>query len=286
MDELTRQFEAHRGRLHAIAYRMLGSLTEADDALQETWLRVDKAGADDVRNLGAWLTTITARTCLNMLRSRAARREEPLDSHVPDMVVDAPEDDAVRADSVGLALLVVLDTLGPAERLAYVLHDMFDVPFDEIAPMVDRTPAAARQLASRARRRVRDTAVPSSDIARQREVVDAFLAATRDGDFTALVSVLDPDVELRIDGGARYAASSMRVRGAADLARQSLKGLTTILNRPTIRIERVLVNGAAGVLVSINDRPATIMGFTIADGRILEIDSIADPDRVRALLAR
>lgn len=280
MDELTQQFELHRGRLHAMAYRMLGSLTEADDAVQDTWLRVTKAGADDVQNFGGWLTTITARICLNMLRSRG--REEPLDSHIPDAIVDAqPEDDAVRADSVGLAMLVVLDTLGPAERLAYVLHDMFDVPFDEIAPMVDRTATAARQLASRARRRVQGAAVPNSDLARQRNVIDAFLAAAREGDFTALVNVLDPDVELRIDG-----VGAMHVRGADALARQSLKGLTSVLNRPSIRLEPVLVNGAAGALVSVNDRPMTIMGFTISGDLILEIDSIADPERVRRLLGQ
>jgi RNA polymerase sigma-70 factor (ECF subfamily) len=280
MDELTRQFEAHRRRLHALAYRMLGSLTEADDVVQEAWLRVSKAGADEVANFGGWLTTITARICLNMLRSR--RREEPLDSHVPDAIVDAhPEDDAVRADSVGLAMLVVLDTLNPAERVAYVLHDMFDVPFDEIASMVDRTPTAARQLASRARRRVQGAAVPDSDLTRQRGVIDAFLAAAREGDFTALVSVLDPAAELRIDG-----VGAMHVRGADALARQSLKGLSSVLSRPSIRLEPVLVNGAAGVLVSVNDRPVTIMGFTMSGDLIVEIDSIADPERVLRLLGQ
>ena len=212
---LAERFEAERTHLRAVAYRMLGSISEADDAVQETWLRLSRADSDSIENLGGWLTTVVARVCLNMLRSRTSRREEPLEVHVPDPLVSGvaaidPEQEALLADSVGLALLVVLDTLAPAERLAFVLHDMFAVPFDEIAAMVGRTPDAARQLASRARRRVqRDAAVPDADLGRQREVVDAFFAAARHGDFDALVAVLDPDVVLRSDGGGRPAATAL-----------------------------------------------------------------------------
>jgi RNA polymerase sigma-70 factor (ECF subfamily) len=222
---------------------------------------------------------------LNMLRSRRTRREEPLETRLPDPVVspaDAlqPEEEAILADSVGLALQVVLDTLPPAERLAFVLHDMFDLPFEEIAPVVGRTPTAARQLASRARRRVRgaDSRAPDRDIARQRDVVDAFFSAARDGDFDALVAVLDPAVVVRIDGGARLASASMTVTGATDVARQALTGLTTMLRVAVLH--PALVNGAAGVVVTLRGRPVTVMGFTIADGKIVAIDSIADPERV------
>jgi RNA polymerase sigma-70 factor (ECF subfamily) len=284
-DWLAARFEEHRARLRGVAYRLLGSLADADDAVQDTWLRLSRAGTDDVENLGGWLTTIVARVSLNMLRSRRTRREEPLETRLPDPVVspaDAlqPEEEAILADSVGLALQVVLDTLPPAERLAFVLHDMFDLPFEEIAPVVGRTPTAARQLASRARRRVRgaDSRAPDRDIARQRDVVDAFFSAARDGDFDALVAVLDPAVVVRIDGGARLASASMTVTGATDVARQALTGLTTMLRVAVLH--PALVNGAAGVVVTLRGRPVTVMGFTIADGKIVAIDSIADPERV------
>jgi RNA polymerase sigma factor (sigma-70 family) len=281
------QFEQHRGHLRAVAYRMLGSLPDADDAVQDTWLRLSRADTDEVDNLGGWLTTVVARVCLNMLRSRKVHREVPLDTHVPDPIVrlhdtSRPEDEAVLADSVGLALLVVLDALTPAERLAFVLHDMFDVPFQEIAPMLGRTPAAARQLASRARHRVKGTQTPppDADLRRQRKVVDAFFAAAREGDFDALVAVLHPDAVLRIDGGAAFPAASMVIRGAADVARQSAEGLKSSLSRPNTRLQPALINGAAGVIVTIAERPVTVMGFTVSDRKITEIDSIFDPVRV------
>ncbi len=293
MDEsqwLADRFEEHRARLRAVAYRMLGSLTDADDAVQDAWLRLSRSGAGEVENMGGWLTTIVARVCLNMLRSRNLRREESLGVRLPDPVVspDAelqPEEEALLADSVGLALLVVLDALAPAQRLAFVLHDMFELPFKEIAPMVGRTPAAARQLASRARRRVKGAEVPAPDpdLAHQREVVDAFFLAARGGDFDALVAVLDPDVVLRIDAGARRPAASMAIRGAAAVARQAGSGLTTAL--PAVRLRPALVNGAAGVVVTVRGRPVTVMGFTVADGKIVEIDAIADPERVRRIAA-
>ena len=293
MDEnewLADRFEEHRAHLRAVAYRMLGSLTEADDAVQDTWLRLSRAGAGEVENLGGWLTTIVARVCLNMLRSRNLRREESFGVHVPDPFISPegqlqPEEEAVLADSVGLALLVVLDTLSPAERLAFVLHDMFELPFEEIAPMVGRTPAAARQLASRARRRVKGAEVPAPDpdLARQRQVVDAFFSAARGGDFDALVAVLDPAVVLRIDAGASRPAASMAIRGAAAVARQALSGLTTVL--PKVELRHTLVNGAAGVVVTRRGLPVTVMGFTIAEGKIVEIDAVADPERVRTIAA-
>jgi RNA polymerase sigma factor (sigma-70 family) len=293
MDEsewLADRFQEHRAHLRAVAYRMLGSLTDADDAVQDTWLRLSRSGAGEVENLGGWLTTIVARVCLNMLRSRNRRREESLGVHLPDPLVspDAelqPEEEALLADSVGLALLVVLDTLTPAERLAFVLHDMFELPFEEIAPMVGRTPAAARQLASRARRRVKGAEVPAPDpdLARQRDVVDAFFAAARGGDFDALVAVLDPDVVLRIDAGAQRPAASMAIRGAAAVARRALSGLTSAL--PAVHLRPALVNGAAGVVVTRRGRPITVMGFTVAEGKIVEIDAIADPERVRKIAA-
>ena len=293
MDEpkfLAQQFEAHRAHLRAVAYRMLGSLSDADDAVQDTWLRLSRSGADEVENLGAWLTTILARVCLNMLRSRNLRREESLAVHLPDPVVSPPgdlqpEEEALLADSVGLALQVVLDTLAPAERLAFVLHDMFELPFEEIAPMVGRTPVAARQLASRARRRVRGADVPASDrnVTRQREVVDAFFSAARGGDFDALVAVLDPGVVLRIDAGAGRATDSLLLHGAAAVAGQSLTGLSAVLRRAELR--PALVNGAAGVVVMMRGRPVTVIGFTVADGKIAEIDAIADPERVPTIAA-
>ena len=278
---LADRFEENRAHLRAVAYRMLGSLAEADDAVQDTWLRLSRAGADEVENLGGWLTTVTARVCLNMLRSRRRRRE--VEVHLPDLVVITdgelqPEEEALLADSVGLALLVVLDTLTPAERLAFVLHDMFDLPFEQIAPVVGRTPAAARQLASRARRRVKGADIQADpDLTRQREVVDAFFSAARGGDFDALVAVLDPGVVLRIDAGPRRPAASMAVRGAAEVARQALTGLSTALRAVDLR--PALVNGAAGVVVFMRGRPVTVIGFTVTEGKIAEIDAIADPER-------
>jgi RNA polymerase sigma factor (sigma-70 family) len=293
MDEnqwLAARFEEHRAHLRAVAYRMLGSLSDADDAVQDAWLRISRSGAGEVDNLRGWLTTITARVCLNMLRSRNARREESLGVRLPDPIVslDAglqPEEEALLADSVGLALQVVLDTLTPAERLAFVLHDMFELPFEEIAPMVGRTPAAARQLASRARRRVKSAEVPAPDpgLSRQREVVDAFFAAARGGDFGAIVAVLNPEVVLRIDAGAQHPAASMAIRGAAAVARQAARGLAGGLRVAQLR--PALVNGAAGVVVTVRGRPMTVMGFTVADGKIAEIDAIADPERVRQIAA-
>jgi len=287
---LADRFEEHRAHLRAVAYRMLGSLTEADDAVQDTWLRLSRSGAGEVDNLGGWLTTIVARVCLNMLRSRNLRREESLGVHLPDPLISPegelqPEEEALLAESVGLALLVVLDTLAPAERLAFVLHDMFELPFEEIAPMVGRTPAAARQLASRARRRVKGAEVPAPDpdLARQREVVDAFFSAARGGDFDALVAVLDPDVVLRLDSGARRPAASLMIRGAAAVARQAQSGLAAGLR--AAHLHPALVNGAAGVVVTVRGRPITVMGFTVADGKVAEIDAIADPERVRKIAA-
>jgi RNA polymerase sigma factor (sigma-70 family) len=287
---LADRFEEHRTHLRAVAYRMLGSLADADDAVQDTWLRLSRAGADDVENLGGWLTTIVARVSLNMLRSRHTRREESLEVRLPDPVVSAedgpqPEEEALLADSVGLALQVVLDTLPPAERLAFVLHDMFDLPFDEIAPVVGRTPVAARQLASRARRRVHgaDTRVPDRDVSRQREVVNAFFRAAREGEFDALVAVLDPAVVLRIDAGPRHAAASMSISGAHTVARQALTGLSAILHRSDLL--PALVNGTAGVVVARGGRPFTVIGFTVSGGKIVAIDAIADPDRVPGIAA-
>jgi RNA polymerase sigma factor (sigma-70 family) len=286
MDEnewLVERFEEHRAHLRAVAYRMLGSLTEADDAVQDAWLRVSRAGAREVENLGGWMTTIVARVCLNMLRSRNRRSEEPLAVHVPDPVISPdgqlqPEEEALLADSVGLALLVVLDTLSPAERLAFVLHDMFELPFAEIAPMVGRSPTAARQLASRARRRVKGAEIPAPDpdLARQRDVVDAFFQAARGGDFDALVALLDPDVVLRADYGARR--PPVVIRGAAAVAEQA-RGVPGALVRPA------LVNGAAGAVITVRGRPFAVMGFTVSEGKIVEIDAIADPERVRRIAA-
>ena len=284
-------FERQRPHLRAVAYRMLGSLTEAEDAVQDTWMRLSRSGAADVENLGGWLTTIVARVCLNMLRSRNHRREEPLAVHLPDPVISPeaeiqPEEQALLADSVGLALLVVLDTLTPDERLAFVLHDMFELPFKDIARVVGRTPAAAKQLASRARRRVKDAEIPADpDLARQREVVDAFFAAARRGDFDSLVAVLHPDVLLRVDGGAEYPEASMLIRGSAAVARQAAMGLRHLLGRPTVGLRQVLVNGSAGVVVALDGRPITVMSFIVAEGRIAQIAGIADPGRVRRIAA-
>jgi RNA polymerase sigma-70 factor (ECF subfamily) len=284
---LAARFEEHRAHLRSVAYRMLGSLTEADDAVQDSWLRLSRSDAGEIENLGGWLTTVVARVCLNMLRSRNVRREESLGVHLPDPVISPdrslqPEEEALLADSVGLALLVVLDTLSPAERLAFVLHDMFELPFEEIAPMVGRSPAAARQLASRARRRVKGAEIPAPDpdLARQRDVVDAFFSAARGGDFDALVAVLDPDVVLRSDFGARRPAASTVIHGAEAVARQAL-----MFAQPAALLRPALVNGAAGVVVTVGGRPTAVMGFTVAEGKIVEIDAIADPERVRRIAA-
>ncbi len=284
---LAQRFEEHRSRLRAVAYRMLGSLAEADDAVQEAWVRVSRAGIAEVENLAGWLTTIVARICLNMLRSRNIRREDPLDGRLPDPIVRtesevAPEDEALLADSVGLALQIVLETLTPAERLAFVLHDMFELPFDEIAPMVGRSPEAARQLASRARRRVKGADVTGAepDVARQRQVVDAFLTAARGGDFDALVAVLHPDVVLRADFGPKRPAASTVVRGAQAVARQARLGAS-----PAAELHPALVNGAAGVVITMRGRPYAVMGFTVAGGQIVAIDVVADPERVRRVAA-
>jgi RNA polymerase sigma factor (sigma-70 family) len=287
MDEkkfLADRFEESRTHLRAVAYRMLGSLSEAEDAVQEAWLRLSRADASEVQNLGAWLTTVVGRVCLDMLRSRRARREDMLDTHVPDPVVsraDAvdPEQQTLLADSVGLALLVVLQTLDPAERLAFVLHDMFGMEFDEIAPIVDRTPAAARQLASRARRRVQGTApAPEPDVSRQRDVVNAFVAASRGGDLAALVAVLDPEVVLRVDAGVGGVGASTVLRGAEVVARQAL-----MFSRFAQFARPALVNGAAGLVTVRNGTPVSVMGITVRDGRIVEIDILADPARLARL---
>jgi len=282
-DWLAERFEAHRTHLRAVAYRMLGSLSEADDAVQEAWLRLSRADTSDVENMGGWLTTVVGRVCLNMLRSRRTRREESLDVYVPDPIVSRedgvdPEREAMLADSVGLALLVVLETLDPAERLAFVLHDMFAVPFDEIAPIVGRSPTAASQLASRARRRVQGASVPDTDLTGQRQVVDAFFAAARDGDFEALVAVLDPDVVLRSDGGVTRPAATVVVRGARAVAERA-SGFAQL--SPYVR--PALVNGVAGVVVAPRGRPFSVMAFTVRNGKIVEIHSLADPERLKRL---
>jgi RNA polymerase sigma factor (sigma-70 family) len=284
-DWLAHRFETHRDHLRAVAYRMLGSLSEADDAVQESWLRLSRSDTGDVENLAGWLTTVVGRVCLDMLRSRKARREEPWDVLVPDPVVSredaGPEHEVLVADAVGPALLVVLDTLTPAERLAFVLRDMFALPFGEIAPIVGRTEAATRQLASRARRRVRGAPVaPDPDVARQREAVDAFLAAARGGDFDALVSILDPDAVLRADRGAAL-GGSVEVRGAAAVAGQALTFSRLGAGGGVVR--RALVNGAAGVVGTRDGRPFSVLGFTVVGGRIVEIDILADPVRLARL---
>jgi RNA polymerase sigma factor (sigma-70 family) len=287
MDEsqwLAERFEEQRVRLRAVAYRMLGSLSEADDAVQETWVRLSRSEAGDIENLAGWLTTAVARVSLNMLRTRRALNEEPIGPHVPDPIVEPadgtnPEHEVLLADAVGLALLVVLETLTPAERLAFVLHDMFAMPFDEIAPIVERSPVAARQLASRARRRVRGAApTPDVDLESQREVVDAFMAAARDGNFDALVAVLDPDVVLRADAGAAPAGMSREVRGAEAVAGQAL-----MFSGLDLYMQHALVNGVAGAVSTRDGQPFSVAGFTIRGGRIVEIDILADPERLRAL---
>jgi RNA polymerase sigma factor (sigma-70 family) len=284
-DWLTERFEEHRIHLRAVGYRMLGSLSDADDAIQETWLRLHRSDPGTIDNLGGWLTTVIARVCLDILRSRKLRGEQPLNARVPDPIVNQehaidPEHEALLADSVGLALLVVLETLPPAERLAFVLHDMFDVPFDEIAPIVGRSEAAARQLASRARRRVRGAAPkPDVDLSRQREVVDAFLAAARKNDFDALLAVLDPDVVLRADRGAMPPGASRVVRGARTVAEHALT-----FWRLAGSVRPALVNGAAGIVAFAPDgRLFSVVGFTVRLGKIVEIDVLADPARLKRL---
>ena len=282
-DLLARRFEQQRDHLRAVAYRMLGSLPEAEDAVQDAWLRVSRSDASGIENLSGWLTTITARVCLDALRARRARREDPLDAFFPDPIVSSedgldPEQQVLLADSVGLALLVVLEMLDPAERLAFVLHDMFDLPFDEIAPIVGRSPAMARQLASRARRRVRGAEAPDKNVARQREVVDAFFAAAHHGDFDALVAVLDPDVVMRADGGTARAEASAVIRGAAAVARRTL----VTAQRSSVK-HPVLLNGAAGVVVTVGDQPIAVMAFTVKRGKVVEIDAIVDPERLGRL---
>jgi RNA polymerase sigma factor (sigma-70 family) len=280
---LAERFEEHRPRLRSVAYRMLGSLTEADDAVQDAWLRLSRSEADQIDNLGGWLTTVVARECLHMLRSRRRRREDFVGARLPDPVITAdedldPEQEALLADSVGLALLVVLDSLTPAERLAFVLHDMFQLPFEEIARLVDRSPAAARQLASRARRRVQGAGVPvpDADIARQREVVDAFFAAGRAGEFDSLVKVLDPGIVLRVDLGSGRPLAVYR--GVAEVAKRARAPRGAELHR-------VLVNGLVGAVVTLYGEPFSILAFTVVDGRIVEINGIGDADRVRRVAA-
>jgi RNA polymerase sigma-70 factor (ECF subfamily) len=281
---LADRFEEHRPHLRAVSYRMLGSVSEADDAVQEAWLRLSRSDTRDIENLGGWLTTVVARVSLNVLRSRKMRREDPLEVYMPDPIVSRedgvdPEHEALLADSVGLALLVVLETLTPAERLAFVLHDMFAVPFDEIAPMVGRSPTAARQLASRARRRVQEGApAPDPDLGRQREVVDAFFAAARDGDFDALVAVLDPDVVLRSDGGAGRPDATVVVRGA-----EAVAGRALMFARLSGSERPALINGAAGAVVAPGGRVFSVLAFTVRGGRIVAIDGLADPDRLGEL---
>ena len=284
MDErewLAERFEEHRTHLRAVAYRMLGSLSEADDAVQDAWLRLARSDAAAIENLGGWLTTVVARISLNVLRSRTTRREEPLGVHIPDPIVDPadgtdPEHEALVADSVGLALLIVLETLSPAERLAFVLHDMFGVPFEEIAPIVERSPAATRQLASRARRRVQgERTVPDPDLGRQREVVDAFIAAAREGDFDALIALLDPDVVLRADFGRGV---TQEVRGA-----EAVAGQARAYSRLDLVVLPALINGAVGTLNMRDGRPFSVGAVTIRDGKIVELDFLGDPERLAQL---
>jgi RNA polymerase sigma-70 factor (ECF subfamily) len=281
---LVERFESNRTHLRAVAYQMLGSLSEADDAVQETWLRLSRSDASSVENLSGWLTTVVARVCLDMLRARKARHEEPLEAHFPEPIVSPeegtdPEHEALLADSIGLGLLVVLETLAPAERLAFVLHDIFGVPFDEIAGIVGRSPIAARQLASRARRRVQGGArFPDTDLTHQRQVVDAFLAAARNGDFEALVAVLDPDVVARADTGSQFPGLPTEVRGAHEVAGAALR-----YARPAWSVRPARVNGAAGLVASVHGRLVSIVGFTIVRGKIAEINILLDPARLRLL---
>ena len=282
-DQLAEKFEENRTQLRSVAYRMLGSVNEAEDAVQEAWLRLSRSDVSEVANLSAWLTTVVSRVCLDMLRTRKSRREDPLDIFVPDPIVSPldPEEEAVRADSVGLAMLVVLETLAPAERLAFVLHDMFALSFDEIAEIVDKSPTATRQLASRARRRVQGVPVGDGDVGRQREVVDAFLAASRSGDFEALLSLLDPDVVLRADAGTADPtgpAVSKLVRGALAVVEQAL-----MFTRLAPYSRAALVNGTPGVITVVNDQLLGVMAVTTRDGKITEINILADIPRLQSL---
>jgi RNA polymerase sigma factor (sigma-70 family) len=283
-DWLAERFEDHRSHLRGVAYRMLGSLSEADDAVQEAWIRLSRTDTSDVENMRAWLTTVVGRVCLNMLRSRKTRREAPLEAHVPDPIVSSedgidPEHEALLGDSIGLALLVVLDTLTPAERVAFVLHDVFAVPFDEIAPIVGRSSAAARQLASRARRRVQGAPVPDTDLDGQWEVVNAFLAAAREGDFDRLVAVLDPDVVLRADGGAARPGLVSVIHGAEAVATQALT-----FRRFAETSKRALVNGIpGGVAWAPDGSPFAVVSMTVTGRRIVSIEILADPDRLNRL---
>ena len=282
-DWLTERFQQNHSHLRGVAYRMLGSVSEADDALQEAWLRIRDQNPRSIENMQAWLTTIVGRVCLNLLRTRRARREQLSDVYVPDPVVSfkdsaGPEEEALAADSVGLALLVVLDTLSPTERLAFVLHDVFSVPFAEIAAVLHRSEAAAQQLASRARRRVHGSPRPDPDLARQREAVDAFFAASRDGDFDALVAVLDPDVELRIDGGVLREKASLALRGA-----QAVAAYSATYSKLYPFVSPALVNGAAGAVVAPAGQVFSVMAFTVTGGKITRIDALTDPERLGQL---
>jgi RNA polymerase sigma factor (sigma-70 family) len=284
-EQLARQFEQNRGHLRAVAYRMLGSLAEAEDAVQEAWLRLSRTDVSDVGNLAGWLTTVVSRVCLDLLRSRKSRREDSLDTFVPDPIISelGPEDEAVHADAVGLALLVVLETLSPAERLAFVLHDMFGVGFDEIGTIVDKSPAATRQLASRARRRVQGAPASDGDVSRQRAVVEAFMAASRGGDFEALLELLDPDVVLRADAGVASAefagpAVSKLVRGAKAVVEQAL-----LFSRMAPYNQMALVNGVPGVITVVNDRLMGVMAVVVTDGKISQIDILADLERLEVI---
>jgi RNA polymerase sigma-70 factor (ECF subfamily) len=285
-DFLAGRFEEHRTHLKAVAYRMLGSLAEAEDAVQEAWLKLSRTDSGEIGNLGGWLTTVVGRVCLDMLRARTARREAPLEQRLPDPVVSRqdggdPEQEALIADAVGLALLVVLESLSPAERLAFVLHDMFAVPFEDIAAIVDRTPSTAKKLASRARQRVRGTVPPPDpDLGRQRQVVDAFLTAARGGDFQALLEILDPDVVMRIDAGAVAEGGRRTLRGATAVAGNAVNFQRYATNR---RVEPVLVNGAVGLVGMENGRPAGVLSFVVSNGRIAEIDILSDRDRIDRL---
>jgi RNA polymerase sigma-70 factor (ECF subfamily) len=282
--DLARRFEQNRGRLWAVAFRMLGASGEAEEAVQEAWLRLARNDSEQIENLPSWLTTVVARICLDMLRARKARREEPLGPHVPDPIVSPveggdPEHEALVADSVGLAMLGVLETLSPEERVAFVLHDMFSVPFEQVADLLDRSPVAARKAASRARGRVEaEPTAPDVDLERQREVVDAFFAAAREGDFDALVEVLHPEVVIRSDGGEARRSANHVIRGAAEVASRAM---TFADLSPFVR--PVLVNGVAGVLVAPQGRPFSVMAFTVAGGKVVAIDALADPARLKRL---
>jgi RNA polymerase sigma factor (sigma-70 family) len=281
MEWLAQRFEENRAHLRSVAYRMLGSITDADDAVQETWLRLSRAENSHIENMRGWLTTVVGRICLDMLRSRASKREESLDTAIPDFIVSRegnPQDEVGLADSLGLALLVVLDTLTPAERLAFVLHDMFALPFEEIAPIVGRSSTAARKLASRARTRVQGAALPEKDTARQRKVVDAFVSAAQTGDLEALITVLDPNVVLLAD----RAPALKGIRGAAEVAKQALG-----FSKVTQKTDSVLVNGTPGIISWFpNGKPMAVLGFVVASDRIVEIYVLSDPDRLRQVIER